>query len=92
MNLSEQRIRELAHQIWESEGCPDGGAERHWAMARKLAAAELLAGRPAESAARARRPNTARATLTTAGEAAKKPAAARKPKIRDQPDVPSPDA
>lgn len=40
MSADEKRIREFAYQIWESEGCPDGQAERHWAMARQLAEAE----------------------------------------------------
>lgn len=35
-----KRIAELAHIIWESEGRPDGQAERHWSMAEKLVAAE----------------------------------------------------
>ena len=33
MNDDEQRIRELAHSIWEQEGRPEGQAERHWRMA-----------------------------------------------------------
>lgn len=33
----EAYIRELAYQIWESEGWPEGAAERHWEMAVKLA-------------------------------------------------------
>ncbi len=32
----EQRIAELAHRIWETEGRPDGQAQRHWAMAERL--------------------------------------------------------
>ncbi|MBL4609190.1 DUF2934 domain-containing protein [Halopseudomonas sp.] len=32
----EERIRELAYQIWESEGRPEGQTEKHWEMARKL--------------------------------------------------------
>ncbi|MGE8497481.1 MAG: DUF2934 domain-containing protein [Pseudomonas sp.] len=40
MNLDEQRIREFAFQIWESEGKPSGQEERHWMMACKLAEAE----------------------------------------------------
>lgn len=36
----EQRTRELAYQIWETEGCPDGQRDRHWEMARKLAEIE----------------------------------------------------
>lgn len=33
---NEQRIRELAYQIWESEGRPEGEDARHWQMAIKL--------------------------------------------------------
>jgi hypothetical protein len=36
----ENRIREFAYQIWESEGRPSGHEARHWEMACKLAAAE----------------------------------------------------
>ncbi|MCY1401224.1 hypothetical protein D3C76_817640 [compost metagenome] len=43
MNIDETRVRELAHQIWESEGRPDGQEERHWKMARSLAEAEKAA-------------------------------------------------
>jgi hypothetical protein len=39
------RIERLAHQIWESEGRPEGQAERHWSMAERLVeAAEEEAG------------------------------------------------
>jgi hypothetical protein len=40
MNAHEQRIREFAHQIWESEGCPIGHEYRHWEMACKLVEAQ----------------------------------------------------
>ncbi len=40
MTSEEQRIREFAYQIWQSEGCPHGQDERHWEMARKLVEAE----------------------------------------------------
>ena len=33
----EQRIRELAYQIWEAEGRPDGEQDRHWTLASRLA-------------------------------------------------------
>lgn len=33
---NENYIRELAYQIWESEGWPEGQARRHWEMAAKL--------------------------------------------------------
>ena len=35
MHLNENRVRECAYQIWESEGRPDGCAEKHWNMALK---------------------------------------------------------
>ncbi len=38
----EHRVREFAYQIWESEGKPDGQADRHWDMAWKLAEAQTL--------------------------------------------------
>lgn len=37
MNTHEQRVREFAYQIWESEGRPVGHEYRHWEMANKLA-------------------------------------------------------
>lgn len=46
MNNQEQRIRDFAYQIWEAEGKPEGQAERHWAMARKLAESEIQDERP----------------------------------------------
>lgn len=36
IKVYEQRIREFAHQIWESEGCPTGHEYRHWEMACTL--------------------------------------------------------
>lgn len=36
MNTYEERVREFAHQIWESEGRPIGHECRHWDMACKL--------------------------------------------------------
>ena len=31
----EDRVRARAHAIWEREGQPEGGAERHWAQAEE---------------------------------------------------------
>ncbi|HCJ30890.1 MAG TPA: hypothetical protein DHV63_16735 [Pseudomonas sp.] len=74
MNKDEQRIRELAYDIWVSEGRPHGEEERHWEMARKLAEAE--SGQPAEKpASRARKT----ATKPTDATPAEKPAKAAKP-------------
>src|SRR5690606_35641796 len=36
MSDIEQRTRELAYQIWESEGRPEGQEQRHWEMATRL--------------------------------------------------------
>jgi len=41
----QQRTQELARQIWEAEGRPDGQADRHWRMAEQLVAAEIEAAR-----------------------------------------------
>lgn len=40
MKINERRVRELAYQIWESEGRPEGQHDRHWRMARSLAETE----------------------------------------------------
>jgi hypothetical protein len=40
MNEQDQRIREFAYEIWQTEGCPEGQGERHWEMARKLVEAQ----------------------------------------------------
>lgn len=39
-NARRLRIEQLAHEIWEAEGRPDGQSARHWAMAERLADAE----------------------------------------------------
>ena len=54
MSADEKRIREFAYQIWESEGCPDGQAERHWAMARQLARQRKTGGGQAAQPPQAR--------------------------------------
>ncbi|EIK69007.1 hypothetical protein PseBG33_2667 [Pseudomonas synxantha BG33R] len=82
MSKEDKRIRELAHQIWESEGKPDGAHDRHWEMARKLAEAEALtpskpkpAAKPKTAPKAAAKPNP-----VAAKPAAKKPTAPKKPK------------
>jgi hypothetical protein len=32
----EERIRALAHRIWEEEGQPEGQEERHWRLAESV--------------------------------------------------------
>jgi hypothetical protein len=39
--IQENKIRELAYQIWESEGKPQGRAVRHWELACELAESEI---------------------------------------------------
>ena len=31
-----QRVREIAHRLWQEEGCPEGEALRHWFAAQNL--------------------------------------------------------
>ncbi|HVJ36188.1 MAG TPA: DUF2934 domain-containing protein [Stenotrophomonas sp.] len=42
-NQREARIRQLAEEIWEAEGRPDGQELRHWSMAERLVDAEIRA-------------------------------------------------
>lgn len=88
MNNDQQRIRELAYQIWESEGRPAGQDERHWQMACKLLQSEQQGDlqptpkkKPAACKARAK---PATAPVEDASQQEKpalleKPAAAKKP-------------
>lgn len=48
MQVNEQVVRKFAHQIWESEGKPEGQASRHWEMACQLAAGETGPADPLE--------------------------------------------
>ena len=44
----QQRLREIAHRIWEAEGRPDGRADVHWRAAEaELAAEDAARGRVA---------------------------------------------
>lgn len=42
----EQLIRERAHQLWESDGRPEGRDEEYWHRARELINAEAQAAYP----------------------------------------------
>lgn len=42
-SLDESSIRDIAQQIWETEGKPEGQAARHWAMATELLKSRLAA-------------------------------------------------
>ncbi|WP_395764755.1 DUF2934 domain-containing protein [Stutzerimonas balearica] len=82
MTSEEQRIREFAYQIWQSEGCPHGQDERHWEMARKLVEAERTpAGAVAKPAtSRTRKPAAAKPAEPGASASASKPRAKRSTK------------
>ncbi|AZE94533.1 hypothetical protein C4J95_2516 [Pseudomonas orientalis] len=85
MSNEDKRIRELAHQIWESEGKPHGEDARHWEMARKLAEAEALTPSKPKPAAKPKTapkatPKAKPAAPAAAKPAPKKPAAPKKPK------------
>jgi len=51
MSQNENRIRELAYQIWEAEGKPHGQAARHWHSACKLAADSQAYEHPRQASA-----------------------------------------
>jgi hypothetical protein len=74
MSNEDKRIRELAHQIWESEGKPHGEDARHWEMARKLAEAEALTPSKPKAAAKPKTAPKAAAKAKPAEPAAAKPA------------------
>ncbi len=88
MNQDQQRIRELAYQIWESEGRPSGQEQRHWQMACKLLHSEQQGDlQPAPKKKPATRKPRAKPATAPAEEASRqekpalleKPAAAKKP-------------
>jgi len=81
MSSEEQRIREFAYQIWQSEGCPEGEDERHWAMARKLVEAEYGAA----DAKPASRPSKTATKPTDATPKAK----AKAKDVKDSKDAPA---
>ncbi|WP_462383483.1 DUF2934 domain-containing protein [Pseudomonas sp. Marseille-QA0892] len=77
MSVDERRVKELAYQIWESEGRPHGHDSRHWDQARKLAEAEADTGKKA-TVPKARKPKAAALTEVSSDTAKKK--ATAKPK------------
>ncbi|MFE1811810.1 DUF2934 domain-containing protein [Metapseudomonas otitidis] len=102
MNTDDQRVRELAYQIWESEGRPHGQDARHWEMARKLAQREKPRDTPPEPTSRpASKPRAVdtssgpvtptrrpRAAKPAASEAEENPALLKKPRAPRTPKTP----
>ena len=72
----EDRIRERAHKIWESEGRPGDRAETHWSMA----SAEIAAGAPKKAPAKPRAAKAAAAPQVEKTEKAPRAKAAAKPR------------
>ena len=73
----EQRIREMAHRIWEDEGRPPGRDKRHWEMAESLVGEEKEQINPESPPKTGERPAQAVVTAadTKPGSAAAKPRA-----------------
>lgn len=42
MNPSHQQIQQLAHDLWEAQGRPDGRSAEHWAEAERRLAADAM--------------------------------------------------
>jgi hypothetical protein len=86
MNLNENRIRDLAYQIWESEGRPHGQAARHWDIACKLSADNSASDHPRQVSASI--PESRRTPAASKQQADVKPAKpARKPKSDSAPQM-----
>lgn len=66
----EDEIRQVAHELWEAEGRPEGHAEEHWSKAEQIVAAKELNG----AAAMAAKPQRAVKQGRSAGTATRKPA------------------
>ncbi|HLT03521.1 MAG TPA: DUF2934 domain-containing protein [Pseudomonas sp.] len=82
---NEQTIRELAYQIWEAEGRPDGQQDRHWSLAHKLSSqvARADTAPPATRVARSR-PQAA-AAVDSPPPTSTRRGSARRPKKSEQP-------
>jgi hypothetical protein len=79
MSIDEQRVREFAYQIWESEGKPAGQEDRHWEMACKLAEAEAASQQlPTLKPRRISKPKAV--TLAEAEAKTEQPALLKKPR------------
>jgi hypothetical protein len=76
--VSEEKIRQIAHQLWMESGQPEGQAEDHWFKAIGLASAK--AAKKAASKPKAAKPAAAKSAAAPAAKAAapKKAAAAKK--------------
>jgi hypothetical protein len=58
MENLEERIRRRAHELWESEGRPNGRAEEHWAEAKRQVENEDRLGGSRDLGSAPHRPRT----------------------------------
>ena len=59
MTDREHRVREIAHRLWEQEGCPSDQDKRHWTAAEQIVDAQDRTGvAPDETVARDRSQQT----------------------------------
>lgn len=80
-----ERVRIRAHQIWESEGRPEGMHERHWAQAEKDVD-EAGAGTVIQPAKKPAGATAAKSKAKGASPAStEKPKPATKPKVAKAP-------
>ena len=72
---SEDRVREIAHDIWMQEGQPHGRDEAHWQIALEKARAEMAKAPAKPKKAPAKKPAAKKAAPAKKATLAKKPAA-----------------
>ena len=88
MNDREQRIRAIAHRLWEEEGCPPDQEKRHWDAAERMVDAEersrsVAPGlQPMSVETRPQAPSAGAKPARKAGGAARSRAAAKKARGR----------
>jgi Protein of unknown function (DUF2934) len=64
MTEREQRVREIAHRLWEDEGRPSDQEKRHWATAESMFEAEKTVGARSDATPPREEAQTASATGT----------------------------
>jgi Protein of unknown function (DUF2934) len=64
MTEREQRVREIAHRLWEEEGRPPDQEKRHWATAERMFEAEKTVGTGSDATPPREKAQTASASGT----------------------------
>jgi hypothetical protein len=76
--ISDEQIRELAYQIWQQEGCPEGKATEHYFRAKQILEKEPFA--PATSELKQLPPSVEPPKLTSISK--QKPYNSRKNRLK----------